>query len=179
MGPNRYATSEQDSREQSREANPQSSLDQERRRRLELERQVKELSEESRSLRRQAEEAERRSRIREGLKERGVRKTQLAMRLLEPDVRRNSDGELVGEWEGSVLPFDDYLNRFVQENPEFLPPRIAGGSGATGGRGSELTRSGFDLDAIRPGMNPDETRQAWREVARLVGAEGPGAARER
>ena len=174
MGPNRYAMSEQDTRDQSPRADADRALEEERRRRLELERQVKDLNEESRALRRQAEESERRARLREGLKERGVRKTQLAMRLLEPDLRRNSDGDLVGDWEGSLLPLEDYLNRFVQENPEFLPPRIAGGSGATGARGSELTRSGFDVDSIRPGMKPDELRQAWSEVARLIGAAGPG-----
>jgi hypothetical protein len=36
-----------------------------------------------------------------------------------------------------------------------------------------MTRSGFDLDAIRPGMSPAETRQAWGEVARLMGAADP------
>lgn len=172
MGPNRYAIGEQDSPDSA-----DSALEQERRRRLELERQVKDLSEESRALRRQAEEAERRSKLRDGLKERGVRKTHLAMRLLEPDIRRTSDGDLVGEWEGSLMPLEDYLNRFVQENPEFLPPRIAGGSGATSGRTSEMTRSGLDLDSIRPGMSPDAARQAWSEVARLIGAAGPGESR--
>lgn len=174
MGPNRYAQSGQVPHEENADASLERTLEAERRRRLELERQVKDLSEESRALRRQAEESERRARIREGLKERGVRKTQLAMRLLEPDVRRNADGELVGDWEGSLLPLEDYLNQFVRENPEFLPPRIAGGSGVTGGRGSELTRSGFDLDSIRPGMSASEAHQAWSEVARLMGAEGAG-----
>lgn len=173
MGPNRHAISEQEPQDAAENA-----LQQERRRRLELERQVKDLSEESRALRRQAEESERRARLREGLKERGVRKTHLAMRLLEADVRRNSDGELVGEWEGSLMPLEEYLNRFVRENPEFLPPRIAGGSGTTGGRSSELTSSGLDMDSIRPGMSPDATRQAWSEVARLIGAAGPDESRE-
>ncbi len=178
MGPNHYATGERGPQDPSREAGVDEALEVERRRRLELEKQVKDLSEESRALRRQAEESERRSKLREGLRERGVRKTRLAMRLVEPDVRRDSDGDLVGDWEGSLIPLDEFLNRFVQENPEFLPPRIAGGSGATGGRGSELTRSGFDLDSIRPGMNRDESRQAWSEVARLVGAAGPGNSHE-
>ena len=165
MGPNRYAREEP-------ESGLERTLEDERRRRAELERQVRELGEESRLLRRQAEESERRARLREGLKERGVRKTQLAMRLIEPDVKRGDDGDLVGEWEGSRLPLEEYLNRFVRENPEFLPPRIPGGSGATGS-GSEMTRSGFDLDAIRPGMSLAETRQAWGEVARLMGAADP------
>lgn len=178
MGPNRYAINEQGSRGQEPLDGAESALEQERRRRLELERQVKDLSEESRALRRQAEESERRSRLRDGLKERGVRKTHLAMRLLEADVRRNSDGDLVGEWEGALVPLDDYLNRFVQENPEFLPPRIAGGSGATSGRSSELTRSGLDLDSIRPGMGQEAAKQAWSEVARLIGSAGSGESHE-
>ncbi len=173
MGPNRYAIGEQGSREEAPGAGLERALDEERRRRSELERQVRELGEESRMLRRQAEESERRALLREGLKERGVRKSQLAMRLIEPDVRRSEDGELFGEWEGSRVPLEEYLNRFVRENPEFLPPRIPGGSGAAGGGGSELTRSGFDLDAIRPGMSSAETRQAWSEIARLVGVSDP------
>ena len=176
MGPNRYAQGEHGSHEQSPANSVEKALEEERRRRAELERQVRDLGEESRQLRRQAEESERRARLREGLKERGVRKTQLAMRLIEPDVRRSDDGELFGEWEGSRVPLEDYLNRFVRENPEFLPPRIPGGSGATGGGASELTRSGFDLDAIRPGMSAAEHRQAWNEVARLVGAADPDRA---
>jgi hypothetical protein len=174
MGPNRYAQGEQDSLPH---GGMERALEEERRRRAELERQVRDLGEESRQLRRQAEESERRARLREGLKERGVRKTQLAMRLIEPDVRRGEDGELFGEWEGARVPLEEYLNTFVRENPEFLPPRIPGGSGATGGGGSELTRSGFDLDSIRPGMSPADTRQAWSEVARLVGATDPDARR--
>ena len=174
MGPNGYAQGELGSREQAGNG-LERALEDERRRRAELERQVRELGDESRQLRRQAEEAERRERLRDGLKERGVRKAQLAMRLIEPDVRRSEEGELVGEWEGSRVTLEDYLDRFVRENPEFLPPRIAGGSGAMGG-GSELTQSGFDLDSIRPGMSPTETKQAWNEVARLVGAANPDQA---
>lgn len=169
MGPNRYAQGEG--------AGLELALEEERRRRAELELQVKELGEQSRMLRRQAEENERRERLREGLKERGVRKTQLAMRLIEPDVRRSEDGEMYGEWEGSRVPLEEYLNRFVRENPEFLPPRISGGSGATGGGGSELTQSGFDLDAIRPGMSAKDVKQAWREVARLIGSGDPDQTR--
>jgi len=66
-------------------------------------------------------------------------------------------------------PVDEYLKRFVAENPEFLPPRIAGGSGARGAEQSELSTAGFELERIRPGMSREETAQAWKEVARLAG----------
>lgn len=164
MGPNRYATDD------APREDPGSSgeLEHERRRRDELERQVRELAEENRRYLREREESQREARIRQGLEERGVKKVNLALRVVGDDIRRDSDGEMYAEVEGRRTPFDEYLNQFVAENPEFLPPRIAGGSGATGAERG-LTSSGFDLDSIRPGMSADEARQAWKEVARLMG----------
>jgi hypothetical protein len=173
MGPNRQAldagSSEPSGTERYREPGFEDELARERRRREELERQVRELSAENERRRDAADKADRLNRIREGLQQRGVKKANLALRLIADEVERDEDGGLVAEWEGRTLPLDEYLNRFVAENPEFLPPRIAGGSGAPPREGRERTRSGFDLEAIRPGMSPEEARQAWKEVARLMG----------
>jgi hypothetical protein len=98
-----------------------------------------------------------------------VGKVHLAFRLVKDEIFRGEDGELFGDVDGVRVPFHEYLKRFVAENPEFLPPRIAGGSGAEGGQGSEMTAGGFDLDRIRPGMSPEELARAWKEVARLAG----------
>ena len=144
-------------------------LVEERRRREGLERRVRELTQENRHSRQQAEQAERFSQIRSRLQELGVKKVELAFRLVKDDVYRSEDGELYADRDGSSVPCGEYLAKFVSENPEFLPPRIAGGSGATGADRHEISPAGFDLDRIRPGMSREELAQAWREVARLAG----------
>jgi hypothetical protein len=61
----------------------------------------------------------------------------------------------------------DYLAKFVQENPEFLPARIAGGSGMTttprhsGG-------SSIELESIRPGMSPEEMQRVRDQIAQVA-----------
>ncbi len=146
-------------------------LEAERHRREELERRVQDLAAENRRRKAEVEESERVSRLREGLQERGVQKTRLALRLVKDDVRRSDDGQLVADYDGERVSVDDYLNRFLADNPEFLPPRITGGSGASSGS-PEWTSSGFELESIRPGMSEDESKQAWKEVARLIGQGG-------
>ena len=167
MGPNRFAQSETGSSER-RSGDLSAVLAEERERRIELERRVRELDEQSRRAQHERAEAERLGRIREGLQQRGVRKTDLALRVVRDDVKSGADGELVADYKGGRASLDEYLDRFVAENPEFLPPRIAGGSGASGG-GSGFPQGGLDLDSIRPGMSEDDSRRAWREVARLMG----------
>jgi len=167
MGPNRFAQPQSGSSE-TRNDDLSAALAEERERRIELERRVRELDEQGRRAQQQRAEAERLNRIRQGLERRGVRKPELALRVVREDVRQSSDGEIVAEYQGGRTSLDDYLDRFVAENPEFLPPRIAGGSGATGGSGG-FSPGGLDLDSIRPGMSEEDSRKAWREVARLMG----------
>lgn len=146
-----------------------SKLDDERSRREALERKISELSDENRRSRRGAEQADRFSQIQSQLRELGVQKVELAFRLLKDDVVRGDDGDLYADQNGAQVPLKEYLANFVSENPEFLPPRIAGGSGATGGDRSELSSGGLDLDSIHAGMSREEMAEAWKEVARLVG----------
>lgn len=167
MGPNRFAQPQGASSE-TRTEDLSAVLAEERERRIELERRVRELDEQSRRAQQEKVEAERMSRIRQGLEQRGVRKPDLALRVVREDVRPGTDGELVAEHQGARTSLDEYLDRFVAENPEFLPPRIAGGSGAMGGN-SGFSPGGTDLDSIRPGMSEEDSRKAWREVARLMG----------
>ena len=123
----------------------------ERERRLELERRIREIEEQGRRMQQEREEADRLGRIREGLAERGVRKTDLAVRILRDDVRRGPNGELLADRDGRPASLDEYLDRFVAENPEFLPPRIPGGSGATGTGAGGFPHSGLDLTAFGRG----------------------------
>jgi len=46
-------------------------------------------------------------------------------------VTRTEDGRVVARCEGGEMPLKEYLTVFVTENPEFLPARIAGGTGMT------------------------------------------------
>jgi hypothetical protein len=147
-------------------------LDEERRKRESLERQLGELGEENRRTRRQAEQTERVSRIQSCLQELGVRKVPLALRLVRDEIVRGEDGELYAQVKGAQIPYREFLEDFVAENPEFLPPRIAGGSGASGGERGEMRPGGIDLNSIRPGMSREELAEAWKEVARLASEGG-------
>jgi hypothetical protein len=159
-------------REDQQGSDLQAMLDEERRKRESLERKLGELGEENRRTRRRAEQTDRVSQVQSFLQELGVRKVDLALRLLKDEVFRGEDGELYAEVKGSRIPYRDYLEDFVAENPEFLPPRIAGGSGASGGERGEMRPGGIDLNSIRPGMSREELSEAWKEVARLAGAGG-------
>lgn len=144
-------------------------LQEERRRREDAERQLAEATEENRRVREQGERAERYSSIRNELRALGVQKTDLAFRLVKDDIFRGEDGGLHGDIGGKRMSYQDYLSHFIADNPEFLPPRITGGSGAVGAERNEMTATGFDLNRIRPGMSKEELAQAWKEVARLAG----------
>ena len=64
---------------------------------------------------------------------------------------------------------DYYLSSFVAENPEFLPARIAGGSGmATTLKAPPAPRETVDLDRIRPGMSTDEMQRVREEIVRVA-----------
>ena len=153
----------------SKESRYREQLEKEQRERQRLQQQLEEMQAENRRQRKQADEAERLGLIREGLEARGVAKTKLALRLVKDDVARDEEGQLYASYEGSRIPVGEYLDRFLADNPEFLPPRIAGGSGVSGRGSRELGSSGIDLESIQPGMSRDETRAAWKEVARLMG----------
>lgn len=140
-------------------------LAEERRRREQLERRLNELAEENRKARAQAEEAERMAAIRTELQKLGVQKVDLAFKAVKDDVARTDDGRLVARDSAGEVGLREYLTKFVQENPELLPPRTTGGSGATLQRGSAPARSGVDIERIKPGMDPDELERVRREIA--------------
>jgi hypothetical protein len=62
----------------------------------------------------------------------------------------------------------EFLARFVGENPELLPARLAGGSGASAGHRSGSTGGTVDLDRIRPGMSAEEMDRVRQEIARVA-----------
>jgi len=144
-------------------------LQDERKRRENLESRLNQLVEENRSARAAAEEADRNSQIRSELQRLGVSKVDLAFRAVKDDIVRGEDGRLQARGsDGKAL--QDYLAGFVQENPELLPARIAGGSGVqTGSR--KVTQggpAGIEIEKIRPGMNPEDLERVRQEIARLA-----------
>jgi len=145
-------------------------LEDERRRRETLERRMNELVEENRKSRQLAEEAERSSSIRSELQRLGVQKIDLAFRAVKDDISRTEDGRLVGRTRDGEVTVKDYLTNFVNENPELLPARIPGGSGAsTSSKASAAMPAGsFDMDKIRPGMPKEELERARQEISRIA-----------
>jgi hypothetical protein len=129
---------------------------------------LNQLVEENRKARALAEEADRSSQIRSELQRLGVAKVDLAFRAVKDDVVRGEDGRLIGRgMENKSL--QDYLAGFVQENPELLPARIAGGSGAqVAAKNAAPTPAPIDLNAIRPGMSREELDQIRKEISRLA-----------
>lgn len=143
-------------------------LTEERKRREQLELRVNELVAENERSRRMAEEAERSAAIRDELRRRGVSKIDLAYRAVKDDVFRSDDGKLAARTEGGVVSLQEYVQRFAQENPELLPARIPGGSGASSGSGGDRLEGGIDLNRIRPGMDKEELERARRRIAEVI-----------
>jgi hypothetical protein len=166
---------EQYARKQAEEKEPalKAELGEERRRREQLEKRLNELVEENERHRRAAEQAERFSAIKSELQQLGVAKVDLAFRIVKDEVVRADNGQLYARGEQGPVALRDYLAKFVSENPEFLPARITGGSGASGAQRGE-PEAPFDLAKIRPGMSAEEKERARREIARLAGKEFGG-----
>lgn len=153
-----------------RKAEPayQAQLQDERKRREGLETRLNQLVEENRRARAAAEEADRNSQIRSELQRLGVAKVDLAFKAVKDDIVRAEDGRLQAKGpEGR--PLQEYLANFVQENPELLPARISGGSGAhVSPRGASEGTSGIEIDKIKPGMNKDDLERVRKEISRLA-----------
>ncbi len=131
----------------------------ERKRRESLEQRVNELV-------KAAEQADRSATIRQELQKLGVAKVELAYRAVKDDVYRGEDGKLMAQGGAEIR---EYLTQFVNENPELLPARMSGGSGASGGqRGGATEGGGIHLDMIRPGMSAEERERVRQEIARVA-----------
>jgi hypothetical protein len=101
-------------------------------------------------------ELERSTAIRSELQRLGVAKVDLAYKAVRDDAPRD----------GAELK--EFLAQFVGENPELLPARLAGGSGASAGRRSVPATGAVDLDRIRPGMSAEEMERVRQEIARVA-----------
>ncbi|MGA3189195.1 MAG: hypothetical protein ABSF22_18985 [Bryobacteraceae bacterium] len=133
-------------------------LVEERARRESLEKRVNELVA-------AAELADRSATIRAELQKLGVAKVDLAYRAVKDDVYRGEDGKLMAQGGAEIR---DFLTQFVNENPELLPARMSGGSGASAGQRGGMDGGGVHLDMIRPGMSAEERERVRQEIARVA-----------
>jgi len=141
----------------------------ERKRREQLERRMNELVAENQRSRKAAEEAERSSAVRAELQRLGVSKIDLAFKAVQDAIVRTVDGRFVGRSEAGDVPVREYLAGFVNENPEFLPARIAGGTGMTTTQKAAMpSASEIRIDHIRPGMRPEEMQRVREEIVRVA-----------
>ena len=142
-------------------------LREERKRREGLEARLNHLVEENQRARAIAEEADRTSQIRSELQRLGVAKVDLAFKAVKDEIVRTEEGRLVARGsDGKTL--QEYLHVFVQENPELLPARIAGGSGAQTPSRSSGSSAPVELDKIKPGMSKEDLDRVRQEISRLA-----------
>ncbi len=142
-------------------------LQEEKRRREQLESQVRELLQKTRESEMEVARSRMTGAVRDELQKQGVTKVDLAFRVIRDDIRQTEHGDYVVRGRDGDVPLGDYVKKFVDENPEFLPPRIKGGSGSSG-MGGDAAGARFDLDAIRPGMSEEERRQVQAAIANLA-----------
>jgi hypothetical protein len=140
----------------------------ERRRREQLEQRVNELASENKHNKQIAEEAEKQAAVRAELQRLGVAKVDLAFRAVRGEIRRKDDGRLTAIADQGEMPLREYLAQFINENPELLPARIAGGSGMEPVQKAAPAERGIDLDKIRPGMDPEELDRVRKEISRVA-----------
>jgi ATP/maltotriose-dependent transcriptional regulator MalT len=144
-------------------------LQEERKRREQLERRVNELVDENKRSRKMAEEADRSATIRSELQRLGVAKVDLAYKAVQDAIERREDGRLVAQSIDGEVPVREYLSAFVAENPEFLPARISGGTGMTAmSKSSHGNRDAVDIEKIRPGMNAEDMQRVREEIVRVA-----------
>jgi hypothetical protein len=133
-------------------------LEEERKKREGLEARVGELMA-------RAEEAERSAAVRAELQRQGVAKLDLAYKAIRDEIHRAEDGTLVAQGGGGIR---EHVEQFVKENPDLLPARLGGGSGAGGGQRSSPGEAPVELEKIRPGMRPEELNRVRQEIARVA-----------
>ena len=151
-------------------------LQEERRRREQLEKRLNEVVEESQRNRKIADEAERTSAIRAELQKLGIAKVDLAFRVVQDGIYRGEDGRLVAKSDNGEVPAKEYLSTFVHDNPEFLPARITGGSGVTANQRATVQGAGtVDIDKISPAMDKAELDKVRQEILRVASQTLKGA----
>lgn len=138
-----------------------------------MEDQLRKLNEKWEAAERKATEAEERSKaeklrvtLREELGKAGVdpKKTDAAMRIFSPDVRYSEDGEIIAGSDDA--PLAAYLESVIGDYEYLLPPKQAGGAGASAGSKRGVA---IDIGDIKPGMTKEQEAAALAEIRRALG----------
>jgi len=147
-------------------------LQEERSRREQLERRLNEMGEENKRARAVADEAQRSTAIRSELQRLGVVKVDLAYKAVQDEIVRTDDGRVMARGDNGdrgERTLSEFLAGFVHENPEFLPARIAGGTGMTGTqKAAPVNTGGIDLDKIGPSMSKEDLERARLEILKIA-----------
>jgi hypothetical protein len=99
----------------------------------------------------------------------GVSKVDLAFRVVKDDIMRQQDGSLTARTNQGEMNLREYLGSFVQENPEFLPARMTGGTGFhPAPRNAGGQTGGIDLDRIKPGMNTEDLQRVREQISQIA-----------
>jgi hypothetical protein len=98
-----------------------------------------------------------------------VAKIDLAFKAVQDGIVRTEDGRLVARTDAGETPLKEYLAAFVNENPEFLPARIAGGTGMTATfKAPPAGRETVSIEQIRPGMSAEQMQRVREEIVRVA-----------
>jgi hypothetical protein len=143
-------------------------LQEERRKREALEKRLNQMAEENRKSREVAELAERSSKIKSELQALGVTKVDLAYKAVEDDIQRAEDGRLVVRGETGEVGVREYLSNFVNDNPEFLPARIQGGSGIVTNTRTSNSQAPVSINSISPSMSKEDKERVRQEILRVT-----------
>jgi len=88
---------------------------------------------------------------------------------VQDGIVRTEDGRLVARGDSGDVTVKEYLTSFVNENPEFLPARIAGGTGMTATlKAPGVGRDTVSIEQIRPGMSAEEMQRVREEIVRVA-----------
>lgn len=145
-------------------------LENERKARERLEKQVNDLLGENKKTKEEAELKERLAEIKSAMSKfsfanEGTR--DMAFEYFAGKIKRGEDGALVAPGKDGEVPYDHFIKGHLESNPNLLAAKQSGGGGATGGepyRGSK-----FDASVIKPGMTSDQRKAA---AAALLQARG-------
>jgi hypothetical protein len=90
--------------------------------------------------------------------------------VVQDGIVRNTEGRLVARNDSGDQAIGEFLTDFVQQNPEFLPARIPGGTGMTGVHKAPAQggSNGVDFDKISPSMSKEELERVRQEILRVA-----------
>ena len=144
-------------------------LQEERKRREQLERRLNELVEENKRSRQAAAEAERGGRDPGRTAAAGRRQGRPGLQGGAGRDRPDGGWPAGGRGETRRTRREGVSIGICSENPEFLPARISGGSGMTSSqKPAPAGGEGIDMEKIRPGMSREEMERVRQEIVRVA-----------